>query len=449
MNATANVLRIRRHTPSAHAAVFALKALFVAVKFPSVIFLGALTAMLFRPPDLKAFPIDRVFFVVLLAAIALRLVTTRDRLHTYPATWPMLALLLLSLRGVLAQSYQPQAWSLFAAKWLVPFMLFHIAGNIFREENSLRKLETFSLVVLLYLTVVAVLFLFDVGTLIFPRFILDEGIGIHADRARGPFLQAVANGVSISILELLALHSFERGRLRRVLAMALFAGVPLALLATRTRAVWFAAAAAAILLMFFGSSRKVRQACAVLCVLGSVGLCLFVIYRADSNSLTDRLQDRSPVDFRLDMYQAGWQMFTEKPIMGWGSEGQIQPEVARRISNFHPEYYLFHNTYLELAVERGILGLGLYAWLVISLFQLARAPACGYEGEATFLGRSFRKMWPLVLVVYFLNASAVVMNYQFVNGFVFTLAGILSAQNYRTQASIERHNARFENRVYQ
>src|SRR4051794_1889431 len=163
MNGTANALPIR-HAPSAHAAVFVLKALFAAVKFPEVIFLGALTAMLFRPPDLKAFPIDRVAFVVLLGAVALRLVTTRDRLHAYPATWPTLGLLLLSLRGVLAQSYQPQAWSLFAAKWLVPFMLFHIAGNIFREENSLRKLETFSLVVLLYLTVVAVLFLFDVRT---------------------------------------------------------------------------------------------------------------------------------------------------------------------------------------------------------------------------------------------------------------------------------------------
>jgi O-antigen ligase len=347
------------------------------------------------------------------------------------------------------QSFHAEAWSLFAAKWLVPFALFHIAGVAFREQKSLRKLESFSLVVLLYLTAVAVLFLFDFRTLIFPQFILDEGIGIHADRARGPFLQAVANGVSISILGLIALHSFERGRLCRSLAAALFLGVPLALLATRTRAVWFAAALSIILLMVFGSTRKFRRAGAALCILASIGFCLFVIYRGDSNSLTDRLEDRSPVDFRLDMYSAGWHMFTEKPVIGWGSERRIQPNVARRISNFHPEYYLFHNTYLELAVEHGILGLGLYAWLAVSLFRLARAPAGGYEGEAAFLGRSFRKTWPLVLVVYFLNASAVVMNYQFVNGLAFTLAGILSAQSYRTQASVERDNARFENRVYQ
>lgn len=148
--------------------------------------------------------------------------------------------------------------------------------------------------------------------------------------------------------------------------------------------------------------------------------------RVGSSSLTDRLEDRSPVEFRLDMYQAGWQMFTEKPLQGWGSEGRIQPEIERRISNFHPEYYLFHNTYLELAVERGMIGLGLYAWMMISFFRLARRPAAMNETEI-----GFRKIWPFILVVYLLNASAVVMNYQFVNGFVFSLAGILSAQNCR------------------
>jgi len=242
MSAAANGLPITNNQITSNAAVLTLKVLHAVIKFPEVVFLGTLTAMLFRPPDLKALPIDRVVFILLLGSMVLRQVTTRDRMRTYPATWPMLALLLLSLRGVLAQSYQAQAWSLFAAKWLVPFALFHAAGTAFRSQRSLRKLETFSIVVLLYLVAVSVLFFFDFKPLIFPKFILDEGIGIHTDRARGPFLQAVANGVSITVLGLLALHSFERGRLRRVFATALFVCTPLALLATRTRAVWFAAA---------------------------------------------------------------------------------------------------------------------------------------------------------------------------------------------------------------
>lgn len=441
MSAAANGLPITNNQITSNAAVLTLKVLHAVIKFPELVFLGTLTAMLFRPPDLKAFPVDRVVFILLLGSMVLRQVTTRDRMRTYPATWPMLALLLLSLRGVLAQSYQAQAWSLFAAKWLVPFALFHAAATAFRSQRSLRKLETFSIAVLLYLVAMSVLFFFDFRSLIFPKFILDEGIGIHTDRARGPFLQAVANGVSITVLGLLALHSFERGRLRRVFATALFVCTPLALLATRTRAVWFAAAVSVVLLTFFGSSRSLRRAGMAFCVLTGIGLCLMVMYRADSNTFSERLQDRSPVDFRLDMYQAGWQMFTEKPLKGWGSEGRIQPEIARRISNFHPEYFLFHNTYLELAVERGIVGLFFYAWLMVCLFRLARSPALEYEGERDFLGRGFRKIWPLLLIVYFLNASAVVMNYQFVNGFLFTLAGILSAQNYRALRSLQQHAA--------
>jgi hypothetical protein len=40
--------------------------------------------------------------------------------------------------------------------------------------------------------------------------------------------------------------------------------------------------------------------------------------------------------------------------------------------------------------------------------------------------------------VYLLNGSFVVMNYQFVNGFLFALAGLLAAQN-RRHAEVELH----------
>ena len=68
-----------------------------------------------------------------------------------------------------------------------------------------RHFEIFVILALAYLAFIAVAFLVDARSLIFPRFILDESIGFHADRARGPFLQAVANGVSLNILGILVL----------------------------------------------------------------------------------------------------------------------------------------------------------------------------------------------------------------------------------------------------
>jgi len=57
--------------------------------------------------------------------------------------------------------------------------------------------------------------------------------------------------------------------------------------------------------------------------------------------------------------------------------------------------------------------------------------------QAHFLDSGFRTLWPLILGVYFLNASAVVMNYQFVNGFVFSIAGILAAQQQSARERIQ------------
>lgn len=402
------------------------------ISAPVLMFFAALTAMLFRPPDLKSFPFDRVAFVALVGCVAFRHCVGRERLRTYPATWPMLALMMLGLCSVLEQPYDSQAWSLLAEKWIVPFILFHLAGVVFRDRSSLRKLEIFALVVFAYLTAISVLFLVDAKFLIFPRFILDEGIGIHADRARGPFLQAVANGVCLNLLGLIALDSFRRKRLRGLLAGVLLLAAPLAILATRTRAVWISAAMSIGVLVLFGSDRRVRRVALALCVLAVLGFGATRLYQVNSSSMADRLEDRSPVDFRVVMYETGWQMFTEKPLTGWvGWRGgqDLQTEISQRVWEFHPEYYVFHNTYLELAVERGLLGLGLYAWLMVCLFRLSKAQPNSTEGEPHFLDSNFRKLWPLLLGVYLLNASAVVMNYQFVNGFLFTIAGILSAQN--------------------
>src|SRR4051812_41091751 len=170
-------------------------------------FLLALTAILFRPPDLKSFPIDRVAFLALVLLLAVRLCLRRGSLRTYPATWPLLGLVLIGLWGAFSQPYDPQAWSVFAAKWVVPCVFFHIAGLVFSDDRSLRKLEIFLLIVLAYLTAISIFSMLNLQTLIVPRFITDEGIGIHPDRARGPFLQAVAKRVCLNLFGLVALAS--------------------------------------------------------------------------------------------------------------------------------------------------------------------------------------------------------------------------------------------------
>jgi O-antigen ligase len=400
---------------------------------PALLFLFTMTVMLFRPADYHFHSYDRFAFVLLIFVVLLRLWTMRIPIPIAgPLIWPMSALLLLALYDALSQPYNPETWSVLAAKWLVPLGLYVLAGHIFDDARSRRQFEVFALLVLGYLCVIAVLFMAGATDFIFPRYILDEGLGIHADRARGPFLQAVANGLALNMLGLIALDSFRRHRLPKLPAILLLAALPLAIIATKTRAVWLSFAGSILWLMFFSPSRCLRRTCLCLVLGGGLGL-IAVLSLGDSHtSLKDRLEESSPVAFRMAVYQAGWEMFLQKPISGWGSLA-MQTELTSRISDFHQEQFYFHNTYLEILVQYGIIGLALYAWAVIGLFRLGRRRPGTHSPVGIFPDAQFRSLWPLIVVVYLVNASFVVMNYQFVNGLLFTIAGMLAAQNRRDQ----------------
>ncbi|MGA8489070.1 MAG: O-antigen ligase family protein [Terriglobales bacterium] len=410
-----------------------LRLLHPLVVAPSLLFLGTLALMLFHPPDFNFHSIDRLAFGLLIVVVLLRVCVLRQPLRfSGPVTWPMLAMLALAFYGVVSQPNDAETWSLFAAKWLVPFTLYQLAAYIFDDTQSRRRFETFALIVLGYLGLTAIFFMIDAKQFIFPRYILDESLGYHADRARGPFLQAVANGVALNLLGLLALNSFRRKRLRAVLACLFLAALPLSILATKTRAVWLSFALSILGLLFFSSSRRLRRACLCLVLVGGIGLSIAVIFADRNASLTDRLQEPGPVIFRMEIYEAGWEMFLQKPLAGWGA-ADMQTELSKRISDFHQEQFFFHNTYLEILVQYGLVGLGLYLWIVVDLFKLGRRlNRSSTFPDGSFLDHEFRTtVWPLLLGVYLLNASFVVMNYQFVNGFLFTLAGLLVAQNRR------------------
>lgn len=403
---------------------------------PALLFLFTMTVMLFRPADYRFHSYDRFAFVLLVFVVLLRSWTMRIPIRIAgPVVWPIFGLLLLALYDALSQPYDPETWGVLAAKWLVPLGLYLLAGHIFEDAKSRRQFEIFSLLVLAYLCAIAILFMVGATDFIFPRYILDEGLGIHADRARGPFLQAVANGLALNMLGLIAMDSFRRHRLPKLPAFLLLAALPLAIVATKTRAVWLSFAGSILWLMFFSPSRCLRRTCRCLVLGGGLGLIAVLSLGTSHTSLTERLEESSPVAFRVAVYQAGWEMFLKKPISGWGSLA-MQAELSSRISDFHQEQFFFHNTYLEVLVQYGIVGLALYAWLIVDLFRLGRRRPGTHSPAGNFPDAQFRSLWPLIVVVYLVNASFVVMNYQFVNGLLLALAGMLTAQNRRDREEI-------------
>jgi putative inorganic carbon (hco3(-)) transporter len=415
-----------------------LRPLHALVSAPSLLFLAALTAMLLRHPDVDFYEIDRVAFALLIIGVLLRSVVTRKRILVIErATWPMLALTVLAAASVLSQPFDHEAWSLLAAKFLVPFTLFHLARLVFTEERQFRQFELFGVVVLAYLSFTAIAFLAGARFLIFPHFILDESLGFHADRARGPLLQAVANGVSLNMLALLALHVYRRGIVRGLKMWLLLGSVPVAILATMTRAVWLSFAGTVVALVFLSKNRTLRLACIALTVV--VGLAVVLAMSSGElgstflgSSLEDRLEERGPLDYRAAVYAGGWEMFLMRPLTGWGFH-QMPAELPRHVSGYYEKTLYPHNTYLELMVELGIVGLALYLWLMWELWRLGRG-CVPRDERAGFLNSDFHRLWPILLAVYWVNSTMVVMSYQFVNGLLFSMAGMLAAQQRRAEA---------------
>jgi putative inorganic carbon (hco3(-)) transporter len=377
-----------------------------------------MAVFLFRPPDLFSFYADRIAFGVLVFFMALRTMARRDRIPFFTGiSLPMLGLTALAVFRVLREPFDAQIWSIIASKYIVPFALFHLAVLIFREASHF---ETFVIVALAYLVFIAIAFLADARYLIYPRFILEESLGFHPDRARGPFLQAVANGVSLNILGIVALALAQK---RKRIVGLLWVLLPLAVLATMTRAVWIAFAISTVVLGFRLIERRMQAICMLLAVASFMGgLSIGLSDHSMKNALWERTGERGPVEARLAVYDAGWAMFKERPFTGWPAGG-MYAELGRRMEGYHLRTFYVHNTYLALLVEFGVPGLALYGILFFNLFRLAWRGALGESGAVA----SLRKVWPVLLSVYLFNAFFVDMAYQFVIGLVFTVAGMLCA----------------------
>jgi O-antigen ligase len=224
---------------------------------------------------------------------------------------------------------------------------------------------------------------------------------------------------------LLVMERYRAGALSRFWGGVLLASLPLAILATKTRAVWLSFLISMSCLLFC-SAKSAGKRTRKWLVVAALGVGLSLLAAGDSGTIGERFSESSAVEFRMAAYRAGWSMFLERPIAGWGIN-QLQSEVSRRLDGFQGEEFVaVHNTYFEILIEHGVLGFALYGWLIWRLAGLRRLPMSS-ETRPNFAD-AVQRVWPLLLGVYLVNATFVVMNYQFVNGLVFTFAGILAAR---------------------
>ena len=312
--------------------------------------------------------------LIIVAGLA-RLTDPALRAHDRaPLAWPLLAFAAMTLLSAL-HSAQPTI-ALFESKQLLGIALFLAAVNGFHSGAEIRRALRWFFVAVAVVSVHALVQVWACGSgVTLPawaawmlRVKLDACRASPLFRAKAFFSIYMTLGGSLLIGLSLILATFAAGARtwwREQLVTGSLAGVALAL--TYVRNAWLGLGVAVLVLA--GLTRRyvlllVMLAATLLAVVVPSPLKMRVL------SMTDRA-DPSATE-RFYFWAAGWHMVRDAPVLGLGPGGvkrrypEYRDPAARRPGTGH-----LHNNLLQIAAERGLLGLA--AWLAIWIGFFVRA----------------------------------------------------------------------------
>jgi putative inorganic carbon (hco3(-)) transporter len=262
----------------------------------------------------------------------------------------------------------------------VPFAMFFAAPVVFRTEQQRRILLGVLVVTGAYLGLTALFEKVGPDALVFPKYINDPSVGIHFGRARGPFVEAVANGLALvgcAIAALIASRT-SRGTVRFACYAVAVLSV-LGMLLTLTRGVWVAGVAAAVVTgLLVQELRRWLVPGTAIAAVTVVGALLLVPGLSDQ--VSERRSEKGPVWVRENTNRAALNMVDERPITGFGwasfqreSLPYFEQASSRPLNGITEGV---HNVLLSNAVELGLIGTALWlgGWLLGIGGALLRRP---------------------------------------------------------------------------
>jgi O-antigen ligase len=379
------------------------------------------------------FPIspDRIFLVGALGMLLLRLPTARP---TRSIVWRPVHVLLAATAayGVVSAlaahtlTTGDGVFALLDRLGIVPFLVFTIAPLVFGDRRS-RDTLLLALVGLgLYLGITAAAEALGLKWLIIPGYIKDPLVGIHFGRARGPFVEAVADGLGLygcAVASATGFWLWQGQRWRRRLAATSVLLCLAGTIFTLTRAVWLATVVASVLALL-GSSRT-RALLVPMIGVGLAVLAAAVLFvpgfatQADERSSAQR-----PLWDRYNTNSAAVRAVEDHPLFGIGWQAwRTKNSQYLRLS---PDYPLtgatieIHNVALSHAAELGLIGLALWGSALI----------VGIGGAIVRPGPAEFDPWKLGMVALAVHwgicAAFGPLSYPFPNLLLWTWAGVCS-----------------------
>jgi putative inorganic carbon (hco3(-)) transporter len=372
------------------------------------------------------FAADRMLFVLGVVGVIVRLPVQRPRgqlrfVHVAIAAAALFAIVSAYAGGALDDSQG--RFALLDRFGLVPMAAFVMAPFVFDTPQRRAILLGVLAVCGAYLGVTALAEAINARALVWPKYILNPEVGIHGNRARGPFVEAEAFGLALwgcAVAALMHVAAPARRWMRRA-GLTVAALCLLGAFFTLTRSVWVGVAASGLVTLLL--AREVRRylvpailACALL-----VGGALVVIPGLEGK-VTERSERQSSLWDRRNSNAAAVRMLEAKPLVGFGwNHFEADSLPYYRLAADYPLTAVrqVHNVFLSNAAELGLIGgsLWLLALLVAVAVPLVRPPPPGLRHWRVGL-LAIATMW--VVVANFAPLSQV-----FANLLLWTWAGVM------------------------
>jgi putative inorganic carbon (hco3(-)) transporter len=320
---------------------------------------------------------------------------------------------------------------------IVGFLLYGVAPILFPTRRERQYVITALVILGGYLSLTTLAEGLGVNQLVFPRYILDPALGTLFGRARGPFLEASANGLALVVCAAACQVAVRMWRSHRAQIAAGVVGAAClgSVIFTLTRQDWVGAAlAVAAALGFTPDLRRYlipTIVATVLIVLGA--LAIIPGLRSSVTARTDSNLSNLSIDDRLNSDSAALRMVVARPLLGFGWDRYAADSGPYyRLASSYPlnvAVNAIHNVPLSNLVELGFLGAGLWLASLIAAFgQVLRRPRETIEENA---------LWTSVLmcvVCYAVVAQFTPLSYEFDNITIWLFAGLLASARHERLA---------------
>jgi putative inorganic carbon (hco3(-)) transporter len=317
---------------------------------------------------------------------------------------------------------------------LVPFLMFCLAPLVFGSARQRNVLLVVLVGVGLYLGITAMGEGLGINSLVYPKYILDPNVGLQFGRARGPFAESVANGLTMymcAVASAIGIFLWKSKVARFICGIVILlcaAGVVF----TLTRAVWLGAGFGTLAGML--AVKRARPWVIPALVVGALAvLAMLQFVPGLQTKASSRVEDKIAIWDRYNTNHAAVRMVEARPLFGFGWQTfQNKGAIYQRQAGTYPLTSAdneVHNVFLSHAAELGLVG----ALIWLCAFVGAVGGAIIRRGPPELV--PWRVGLLAITTAFLIIANFGPLSYPMPNLLLWTWAGIVAADHYLLPAS--------------